>query len=253
VLTAGATLGPAQLGVLASLGLPTAACTRRARVAVITTGDELVTPGQPLPAGAIYDSNSYTVAALARSRGAEVVLVRRVGDDRAATEAVLMQALAQADVVVICGGVSVGAHDHVKPSLAALGVQERFWRIALKPGKPTWFGTHEQRLVFGLPGNPVSTMVTFTLLVAPALASLSGAPQANPSISATLDGTIAATSGRAHAVRCTLTVADDGWHARPTGDQSSHVLTSMLDADGLAIVAADRAVQAGERVDVVLP
>jgi molybdopterin molybdotransferase len=252
VLGHGVLLGPAQLGVLASLGRAHVECVARPRVAVITTGDELVAPGEPLRDGAIYDSNSFTVAALARHAGGDVVVVQRVVDDRAATAAALAQALEVADVVVICGGVSVGAHDHVKPSLAALGVQERFWRIALKPGKPTWFGTRGGRLVFGLPGNPVSSMVTFTLLVAPALAALGGALHARERVSATLEGEIAATAGRAHAVRCVLTLAEDGWRARPTGDQSSHVLTSMVGADALAIVAADRGVVAGERVEVEL-
>ncbi len=141
VLSAGPRLGPAELGVLASLGRAQLECFERARVAVISTGDELVEPGGELPRGSIYDSNSHALAALAAEAGATVHSRERVRDEAAATSAAIERALRSADVVVICGGVSVGAHDHVKASLAELGVQERFWRVALKPGKPTWFGT----------------------------------------------------------------------------------------------------------------
>ncbi len=254
VLRAGTILGPAQLGVLASLGHAWARCVRRPRVAILTTGDELVPPGRDLAPGAIHNSNLYSIAALVREAGGDVIAAATVPDDPQATRVAIGDALGLADVVVICGGVSVGSHDHVKPVLAQLGVRERFWGLALRPGKPTWFGLRDGGpLVFGLPGNPVSAMVTFTLLVAPALARLCGIAPARLTTTATLAADYDKAPGRAHAVRCTLELRDDGWHAHPTGDQSSHVLTSMLGAAALAIIpTASGPVRAGERVRVML-
>jgi molybdopterin molybdotransferase len=144
------------------------------------------------------------------------------------------------EIAVICGGVSIGEHDHVKEALASLGVEEVFWRVALKPGKPTWFGVAPAgTLVFGLPGNPVSAMVTFLLFVRPAIRVMSGAADSAMRVHAILDQDLPKPPGRAHAVRCRLELGDDGWHARPTGDQDSHILTSMLGAAALAIVPAD--------------
>jgi molybdopterin molybdotransferase len=127
-----------------------------------------------------------------------------------------------------------------------------FWGLALRPGHPTWFGTLAGKPVFALPGNPVSAMVTFTLLVTPALQAMQGAPARNGTLLATLDEGYSKAPGRAHAIRCTLTSREDGWHARPTGPQGSHVLTSMLAADALAIVpSAVTSVPAGGRVEVL--
>jgi molybdopterin molybdotransferase len=255
VIRAGSRLGPAELGVLASVGIAEVACTRRPELALLTTGDELVPPGRPLPPGAIRNSNAYSVSAQARAAGCRITRVEIVPDERAGTEAAIRAGL-DADLLVISGGVSVGPHDHVKPALAELGVRERFWRIALRPGRPTWFGVaeaHERRtLVFGLPGNPVSAMVTFHLLARPAIEAMLGLP-AGPRrrIRATWDERYEKRPGRLHAVRCTLERRDDGWHARPTGAQESHILTSMLGADGLAMIEADRGdVEAGEAVEV---
>ncbi len=253
VLARGTRLGAAELGVLASLGQAEVSCTRRPRVAVITTGDELVPPGSELTAGAIHDANAYSVPALARQLGAELESLATVPDDAQATRRAIEDALEHADVVVICGGVSVGAHDHVRPSLAALGVDERFWGVALRPGKPTWFGTRGATLVFGLPGNPVSAMVTFTLFVAPAVNALSGASSGLRRTTATLTRDYAKAPGRAHAVRCHLALSEHGWRAEPTGDQRSHILSSMLGADALALIpTASGDVRAGEQVEVAL-
>ena len=157
-------------------------------------------------------------------------------------------------MLVLCGGVSVGEHDHVRQTLAELGAEQRFWGIALKPGKPTWFGTRERQLVFGLPGNPVSAMVTFTLLVAPGPAGDDGS---RARIRREARGTLARDyekpAGRAHAVRCRLEADEAGLRATPTGHQGSHVLSSMLDADALAIIpAATERVRAGEQVELEL-
>jgi molybdopterin molybdotransferase len=253
VVVAGTRLGPAELGVIASVGLPKVRCAQRPRTAVVTTGDELVSPGEPLRPGAIRNSNSVALPAQARAAGCDVVAVETVGDDRPATAAVLEKGL-DADLLVICGGVSVGPHDHVKTALAELGIEERFWGIALRPGRPTWFGRGRggAPIVFGLPGNPVSAMVTFALLVIPAIVEMSGGESREERIRAILDEPYAKRPGRLHAVRCSLTQEDDGWHAKPTGPQGSHVLTSMLGADGLAMLPAERGdVSAGAVVDVV--
>ncbi|HMD56934.1 MAG TPA: gephyrin-like molybdotransferase Glp [Solirubrobacteraceae bacterium] len=258
VLPAGGAVGAFELGVLASIGCATVSCVARPRLRVLTTGDELLTVGEPPRPGAVRDANAYTVPALARLAGGRVEAVGRVPDDDAATRAAVAEALA-CDVAVICGGVSVGAHDHVRPALAAAGVQERFWGVALRPGKPTWFGTiadgaeRRETLVFGLPGNPVSAVVTFLLLVRPAIRALCGADPHHDSLDAVFDEDYRKQPGRAHAVRCRLEVRDDGWHARSTGAQGSHVLSSMLGAEGLAIVpAASEGVAAGDRVAVEL-
>jgi molybdopterin molybdotransferase len=251
VLAKGTPLGPAELGVLASLGGARALCFRRPRLSLLVSGDELIGLGDPSRPGGVRDSNSLTISALARRAGAEVVREATVGDDPEATRDALAASLTGVDVAIICGGVSVGVHDHMRPALAELGAEERFWGVALKPGRPTWFGTLGETLIFGLPGNPVSAMATFLLLLQPALRRMLGLSPEASRISAVMDEDYSKPPGRAHAVRCSLTTHQDGWHARPTGPQGSHILTSMLGADGLALIATDsEGVRAGERVEV---
>lgn len=253
VLHSGAELGPAEIAVAAAAGHHRVACARRPRVAVLATGDELAEPGAPLGPGQIRNSNAYAVAALAERAGAKVVERRHVPDDAEATRAALAEALAVADVVCVSGGVSVGPHDHVKAALAELGVEERFWGVRLKPGKPTWFGACGRVLVFGLPGNPVSAMVTFHLFARPALRRLAGADPNDVRASAVLDVAIARSPKRDQVVRCRLAAREDGWHVEPTKDQGSHVLTSMLGARAFALVpAGDGELAAGVRVDIEL-
>ena len=250
VLRAGARIGPAELGVAASVGAGQLLCASRPAIAVVVTGDELVEPGAPLRPGAIRNTNGYAIPAQASASGGRVVSVETVGDDYALTLASLQRALA-ADVVVTTGGVSVGAHDHVKPALAELGVEEVFWGVALRPGKPTWFGTGDGALVFGLPGNPVSAMVTFHLFVRPALLRMLGAAHDDRRAVAVIDDDYRKRPGRAHVVRCMLEAQLDGWHVRPTKEQGSHVLTSMLGAEALAHLGIDRGdVRAGEQVEI---
>jgi molybdopterin molybdotransferase len=253
VIRAGTTLGPAELAVAASVGRDGLACGRRPREAVLVTGDELVGPGIPLGPGQIRDSNTTALAAQAERAGAEVLSREVVRDDLEATTAALGAALDRADVVCVSGGVSVGPHDHVKPALRSLGVEEQFWGVALKPGKPTWFGTRQQTLVFGLPGNPVSAMVTFHLFVRPALRALAGADPEDTRASAVLDEPVKRNPSRDQVLRCLLSAQEDGWHVRPTKAQESHVLTSMLGAGAFAlVVAGEGEVPAGERVPVEL-
>jgi molybdopterin molybdotransferase len=168
--------------------------------------------------------------------GAQVDGWRRLPDDAAATEAGLEAALAAAQVVIVSGGVSVGPHDHVKPALAKLGVEEVFWGVALQPGKPTWFGIREGTLVFGLPGNPVSAAVTFSLFVAPALFGLQGGRTETPEAEAVLRTDVPRNSRREQAIRVRLEHQDGTSVAVPNGPQGSHVITSLVGADALALI-----------------
>ena len=250
VLATGTRIGPAELGVAASTGVAELTCARAPRIAVVVTGDELIPPPAPLGPGQIRNTNGYAVPAQAVAAGATVAQVTTVGDDYAATVTELERAL-EADVVVVTGGVSVGPHDHVRPALAELGVEQVFWGVALRPGKPTFFGTRGQTLVFGLPGNPVSAMVTFHLFVRPALARMLGTTPRERHAVASFDADYPKRPGRAHVVRCTLEARDDGWHARPTKEQGSHVLTSMLGTEAFAYLEVERGdVSAGERVEI---
>ena len=214
VLLRGTRLGAAELGVAAGAGRATLRCTRAPDVVIVVTGDELRAPGSALGPGQIHESNGLTLAALAAATGADVHRTDPVPDRRDATHEALRAALEHTDVVLASGGVSVGPHDHVKGALGALGVRERFWRVALRPGKPTWFGTRGEdgaaRLVFGLPGNPVSAMVTFLLFARPALLALQGADPTARRVPATLTEPIAALPDRAQAVRVRLEEAASG-------------------------------------------
>lgn len=247
VLRAGRRLGPADLGVAVNAGRASVSCAARPRLAVLVTGDELVPPGAELGPGQIHDSNRVTLQAMAQREGAEVVLARRVPDDAEQTCLALAQALDVADVVVLSGGVSVGPHDHVKGALAQLGVEEHFWRVALRPGKPTWFGARDGTLVFGLPGNPVSAMVTFLLFARPALAALQHAPQ--PAAARTILGEpMTPHPDRDECVRVRL----DSGLAYATGHQGSHVLQSMALADALAVIPrGDVVLAAGDDVELI--
>jgi molybdopterin molybdotransferase len=254
VLQAGTKLGPAELGVAASLGRAELSCAQRPRVAVLVTGDELTEPGTPLAPGGIYGSNAFALAAQVERAGGLLTGRTTVPDDRDGTRAAIAQALEGADVVLISGGVSVGPHDHVKPALRELGVEERFWGVRLRPGKPAWFGTRGGTLAFGLPGNPVSAMVTFQLFARPALAALQGAAPEAPRAQARLGEPIRRNPQREQAIRVRLLQSENGPVARPTtGAQGSHVLTSMLGADALAFIApGEGEAAAGERVEVEL-
>jgi molybdopterin molybdotransferase len=239
VLAVGTRLGPPELAAAVTAGASSMPCAPRPTVAVLCTGDELRPPGSALGPGEIHNSNAPALAALSLRAGAEVLPPVVVPDDRGATEAMLAGALGHADLVVVSGGVSVGPHDHVKPALAALGVDENFWRVSLQPGKPTWFGTRGETLVLGLPGNPVSAMVTFVLFARPALAALQGAARHDGPGRARLAAPVRRNPEREMAVRVRLQSAPDGTvAATSTGPQGSHLVSSLLGADALAMVPA---------------
>ncbi len=247
VLAPGRRLGPAELGIAVAAGRAELICLPRPKVAVIATGDELREPGAELETGELHDSNLTTLRALATEAGAEVVLARHVGDDAAATATAFAEALELADVVICSGGVSVGPHDHVKGALLGLGVEQHFWRVALRPGRPTWFGSRDGRLVFGLPGNPVSAIVTFLLFAAPALRALQGRPP-QPSATAELGESIARHPDRDECVRVRL---EDG-AAFATGPQGSHILSSIALADALAVIPRGEGIlTAGTAIELI--
>ncbi|HET8813351.1 MAG TPA: gephyrin-like molybdotransferase Glp [Solirubrobacterales bacterium] len=253
VLAPGRRIGPAELGALALAARAKVECARRPRVGIAITGDELIRPHEPMRPGAVRDANSFTVPALAAQAGAEVASLEHAPDSPGATRDALAKAL-EADVTVICGGVSVGRHDLVRSALAELGVEEVFWRVAVRPGKPVFFGVLAGGgIVFGLPGNPVSAMVTFLLFARPALLWMQGQDPWPRTVEAVFGCGYAKKRGRAEAVRCRLDEDRGRWIAVPTKEQGSHVLTSMLGAEGLAILPADLTeIRAGEPVAVEL-
>jgi molybdopterin molybdotransferase len=251
VAEAGRVLTPALLAAIAAVGAATVRVARRPRLAAIATGSELVRAGERLEPGQIYESNLTAIVTQSERAGAEVVAAEIVRDDRGATETAFGAALA-ADIVVSSGGVSVGPHDHVKGALDALGVREVFWRVAHKPGKPLWFGVAPSgALVFGVPGNPVSSLVCFELFVRPALRALQGAPQ-EPRPVARLAGPVARLQTRDHAVRCRLRPGPDGMLLEPGGPQDSHLIVHASGADAVALIAAGTGeVPAGTLVEYV--
>jgi molybdopterin molybdotransferase len=233
VLPAGAACGPAQLGALAAVGLETVRCARRPRVVVLATGSELRRPGEPLGPGEIYESNTVMLAAQLRRAGADVEVHGAVADDAAATRAALERGLA-ADVLLTSGGVSVGEHDLVRGLLAELGVVEVFWRVAVKPGKPIAFSTRGSTLVFGLPGNPVSSFVGFELFVRPALAALQGAGDPRPAfLPGRLGAALRRNVARDELVRGRI---DGSGLVTPLRGQESHMIARAAHANALVLV-----------------
>jgi molybdopterin molybdotransferase len=249
LISAGSRLRPLSLAAIATGGVGQVRCHRAPRVCVVVTGDELVAPGEPLARGQIHESNSILIASRCRQAGAEVVRIVRVPDDAEATNAALALALREADVVVTSGGVSVGTRDHVKPALAALGVEQLFWRMAVQPGRPTWCGLRDGRLVVGLPGNPLSVMVGLELLLLPALLRLAGAAEPGPAtFQAPLTTALRQDPGRVR-VRPVRLVRGG---AEPLGADLSHQLARAALADALALVPiGDGELPAGAPVELI--
>jgi molybdopterin molybdotransferase len=250
-LHAGAAIGARELAALGEAGLTSISCHGRPSVVVVTSGEELLEPEGPLRPGAVRNSNAYAIPVLAKLAGAHVRVAGPVPNEPKATRA-LIEPLLNADVVVFSGGVSVGKHDHVKHALIELGVQERFWGVSLEPGGSTWFGRRGDTLVLGLPPDPVSAAVSFTLLAQPALITLAGGPeQLRRRGVATLGNDYQKRSGPPAAVRCRLTRSHDGLYAYPTEKQDSRLLSSMFRVDCLALLPARAHLwQAGGWVEV---
>lgn len=256
VLTAGARLGPAAVGLAASVGSAALRVRRRPVVAILSTGDEVVPPGHPLRPGQIWSSNNASLTGLVIEAGGVPLDLGNVVDDLDATVAALLRAIEQADVVVTTGGVSVGHYDVVKDAFGRVGAAIDFWKVRMKPGKPLAFGRIGQggRSVplFGLPGNPVSCMVNFLEFVRPWLRTALGDPRPYlPVVEATLADEVRDGPGRARLLRVRLEPGPEGLVARSTGSQSSGVLTSMVRGDGLLLLGPDApAPMAGDRVRV---
>jgi molybdopterin molybdotransferase len=249
VLPAGVAIVPLALAALSAAGIAEITVRRRPRVAIVVTGDELRTPPEPLRRGQIYESNGRFLAARCASLGADVVSIERVADDAEATRVAFARAIASADVVLASGGVSVGPHDHVKPALRALGVRELFWRIALQPGKPAWAGEAEDAIVVALPGNPLSVLAGFELLVHPALRQLQGMRDPIPTrFRLPLSEPTRRLADRLRAVPALFEASS----VRPLGAGLSHQLGRAALADALALVPAGGSeAVAGELVDVL--
>jgi len=253
VLRAGTLLRAGELGVLATVGMAEPLVYPAPRVAVLATGSELIPASEPLRPGKIRNSNGYTLAAQVRAAGAVPVSLGTVADDEAETEAKIREALT-CDVVLTSGGVSVGEHDFVKATHERLGTEFKFWRINMKPGKPTAFGVNDDTLVFGIPGNPVASMVVFEEFVRPALLKMMGQTKlTRPAVSAVADDTFAADDGKTHFVRVVVRKDNGTYRAASAGGQGSHQISGFARANGLLILTPERQeVSAGETAEVHL-
>jgi molybdopterin molybdotransferase len=249
----GQAMRPAEIGMLASLGVNEVAVYRRLVVAFFSTGDELVSIGTPLAAGQIYDSNRYTIGAMLSRLGCESIDMGVVPDVPDALERAFREAAECADVVITSGGVSVGEADYVKQLLERMG-EVVFWKIAMKPGRPLAYGRIGGAHFFGLPGNPVSVMVTFYQFVREALLTLQGRTNVEPvpTFKAALGAPIRKAPGRTEFQRGILARAADGsWTVRTTGDQGSGILSSMSQANCFIVLPTEAGnLDAGSPVDV---
>jgi molybdopterin molybdotransferase len=249
VVPAGRVLRPAQLGALAAAGVSEVVCSLRPSAAVLATGSELRQPGEPLDQGQIYEANGVMLAAQLQSAGAVVSAVQSVEDDPTAHRGALERALA-GDLVLSSGGVSVGPHDLIRTVATDLGVEEVFWRVAVKPGKPVWFGVRGRTLVLGLPGNPVSSLVGFELFVRPALLALQGASDPGPDFAVgVLARPVRQNRARDEFVRARRHSGVDAVELEPLEGQESHMIARAALADSLVHVPrGDGELESGARV-----
>jgi molybdopterin molybdotransferase len=232
-LSAGTVLSPARLAALAAAGIAMPACAQRPRVSVVATGTELRRPGEQLGDGEIYESNGLMLAAVLAEAGALVDRQESVADDEAAHRAAIETGL-EADMLVTSGGVSVGPHDLVRATLAELGAEEVFWGVAMRPGKPISFGVRGDTLVFGLPGNPVSSLVGALLYVVPALRALQGVADPTPRFrTGTLGSTVPRRASRDDFQRARSEWTGETIVLRPVAGQESHMIVRAAGADAL--------------------
>jgi molybdopterin molybdotransferase len=251
---AGERLTLPRLSALASAGVGEVAVHRRPRLHLLVTGSELLPLGAPPEPGRIHESNGLMVSLLARRAGAELIGGGVVPDDRAATLEAVERGLDD-DVLVVSGGVSVGPHDHVKPAFEACGVEEVLWRVRIKPGKPMWFGRRGDTLVFGLPGNPLSSIVCFCVFIEPALRRLQGERDAMPRlVRGRLAAPAEASDGRTTFLTAAIAPGADGvLEATPTERQGSHMTGALGESDGFAVAPfGSKGLSAGDPVDLLL-
>jgi molybdopterin molybdotransferase len=258
-LSAGRLIGARELALLAQVGAASVQVVRRLRVAVLSTGEEIRNPDQPLASGQIYDTNRFMLLQLVRQTGAHAIDLGIVGDEPDHLASRLQHAATISDMVITSGGVSVGEADHTRQTLARIG-QVNFWRLAIKPGRPLAFGSIRppgvaQVPFFGLPGNPVASYVTFMAIVRHALGRLAGEDtgQAPMLLRARLADHTRKPAGRTEYLRCQLTLSTDGgWQARIFPSQSAASLKTLVSADGLAVLPHEAAeLQAGDWIDVI--
>jgi molybdopterin molybdotransferase len=250
VLEPGVTLGPGQVAALAAAGLPEVRCTKRPRVGILVTGSELRPAGSSLAPGQIYESNGLMLAGAVSSAGAVPAQLGVVADTLEEHRSAMEKALLGFDMLITSGGASVGAHDLVREAETALRVEEVFWGVSMKPGKPVGFGMRRTHPVFNLPGNPVSALVCFELLVRPAIAALLGMARPLPTFApGVLTAAVTRNPDRDEYLRATASEKDGVVHLEPTTGQESHMIASAARANSLIHVAAgEGAVAVGSEV-----
>jgi molybdopterin molybdotransferase len=235
-LSPGPLITPPVIGFLAGLGYAEVCVYRKPKVAVIVTGDELIEPQEPLQKGKIRDANTYAIQAVLQEIGVDIAARKRVPDDPKKLLEVVDECLQSADVLIVSGGVSVGDFDFVKEVFGNAGIEEVFWKVAVKPGKPIFFGTSGEKLIFGLPGNPASALVTFYLFVRPALLSMMGREKIHPmNLPALMRSEIKKKIGRTEFLRARLQNQNGEVYAELHNGQHSHMLSSFANADCLVV------------------
>ncbi len=250
-LPSGIVIGSAQLAFLATFGFAEVKVHRKPRVSIISTGNELVDVDETPRAGQIRESNRFMLEGLVREAGCDIAQVSMVPDDPEQLTAVFKKAL-EADVLLVSGGMSVGEHDFAKPLLKELGVKEIFWKVSVKPGKPLFFGKHDETVVFGLPGNPASSYVIFMEFAHPALRKLRGCRiLESPFVEAELTEPLPRGISRLHLMRGQLSASGKQYQVRPLPFQGSHSIGSLVDANALIWIEAHAPeLPTGERVKV---
>ena len=249
VIPKGKRLRPQEIAMLASLNKPTVSVHCKPRVAVVSTGDELTPIGEPLAPGKIRDSNRFGICAQVEEAGCTPIDMGIAPDNEAETERIFRHALDKADALITSGGVSVGEYDVVKAVLSKLG-EINFWRVAMKPGKPQAYGIADGKPIFGLPGNPVSSLVVFELFVRPALLKMAGHTELlRPTFNAVLEENVANRDERVTYMRALIAQQGDRYFAKTTGPQGSGILYSLVLANGLIVIPAGATLKAGDTVE----
>jgi molybdopterin molybdotransferase len=251
VMESGTCLRPAHIGVLSSIKRASISVCQRPRVAILSTGDELVDIDGNLGDGKIVSSNSYSLAALVQENGGTPIMLGIAQDTPEDLRACFEQGM-HADIIISSGGVSVGDYDFVKDVLQDMGVEMSFWKVAMRPGRPLAFGAIGSTPAFGLPGNPVSAMISFEQFVRPAMRKMSGLQNIfRSTLSAVVDAPVATKTGLTYFLRCRVRREPDGYHVCTTGAQGSGILMSMAEANALMIVPETVGnMNAGDRVEV---